>query len=126
MNYRRKGLSRAMIISSIVCFGLVGFTSPCMAGEGHNQKMTKESQGQQSSDNRLHTGHRIIYGTVEGVFENTIKVNAGETGEITPRFLELEKLGNKADGIKPGDRVKITVNSSDNKVVDYELANKKH
>ena len=125
MNYRRKGWSRAMIMSSIVCFGLVGFTSTGMAGEGHDQKMTKESHGQQS-DSSLPAGHRIIYGTVEGVFENTIKVNSGETGEITPRFLELEKLGNKADGIKPGDRVKITVNSSDNKVVDYELANKKH
>ena len=39
-------------------------------------------------------------------------------------YLELEKIGEKADEIKPGDRLKITLNSADNKVVDYQLAKK--
>ncbi len=71
------------------------------------------------------TGDRIIYGTVEGVNEATIKVDAGEVGEMTPRYLELEKLGEKAASIKQGDRLEITVNNK-NVVVDYQIANGKH
>ena len=120
-----KVLYKTMIATSAVCFCLFGFTSAGIGGESHKQDMTKESDGQHEKDN-LQSDQRIVYGTVEGVSENTIKVNYGEVGEMSPRYLELEKLEGKVDSVKQGDRVKITVNNSDNKVINYELANKKH
>ena len=63
-------------------------------------------------------GTRIIYGTVEGLTDTHIKVDSGETGEMAPRYLELEKIGGKADDLKEGDRLKMVIGSQ-NLVQDY-------
>ena len=124
MIHQSKTLCKTIFVTSAVCLSLFGLTSVVLSGEGHNQKTMKELEGQHANNN-LPAGQRIVYGTVEGVNENTIKVNAGEAGEMSPRYLELEKLGEKANSIKQGDRLKITVNNK-NKVVDYQLVNKNH
>jgi len=54
---------------------------------------------------------RVIYGTVEGLTDTHIKVDSGEVGEITPRYLEVEKFAGKEDDLKVGDRLKIVVGS---------------
>jgi hypothetical protein len=61
---------------------------------------------------------RIIYGTVEGITDTHIKVDSGEVGEITPRYLEVEKLAGKEDDIEVGDRLKIVIGSQ-NMIQDY-------
>ena len=124
MIYQCKTLDKSIIMISAVCFCLFGLTSACAGGQGHTQKQVKESHGQHASDN-LPPGQRIVHGTVEGVNENTIKVNYGEAGEMSPRYLELDKLGSKADVVKQGDRLKITVNNK-NKIVDYQLVKESH
>ncbi len=101
-----------------------GMMAPVSFGNDSHQENMKESQKHTSSAN-LPSNHRIIYGTVEGMNEATIKVNAGEVGEMTPRYLELEKLEGKADLVKKGDRLKIIVNNK-NAVVDYHIANESH
>ncbi len=124
MIHQSKTLCKTIFVTSAVCLSLFGLTSVGLSGEGHNQKTMKESKGQHANNN-LPAGQRIVYGTVEGVNENTIKVNAGEVGEMSPRYLEIDKLGSKADIVKHGDRLKIIVNNK-NKIVDYKLANKNH
>ncbi|WP_454061456.1 hypothetical protein [Candidatus Nitrospira salsa] len=120
MIHECKLFSKTIILTSAVCFSLFGMTATGVAGEGHQQEMT-EATDRQHKTNGLAAGQRIIYGTVEGVNENTIKVDAGEAGEMSPRYLELEKIASKADEIKQGDRLEITVNNK-NKVVDYQLS----
>ncbi len=116
-------LSRSFIVKSVVVCSLFFLTSTALGDPGHKEGMEQE-QGKQEITSGLSANQRIIYGTIEGINENTIKVNAGEAGEMSPRYLELDKLGNKAaDSLKQGDRLKITVNNK-NKVVDYQLANK--
>ncbi|MCA9469323.1 MAG: hypothetical protein KC643_28315, partial [Nitrospira sp.] len=62
--------------------------------------------------------HRIIFGTIEGITDTHIKVQSGEVGEMTPRYLEIEKLTGKEETLKVGDRLKIVVGSQ-NIVQDY-------
>ena len=64
---------------------------------------------------------RIIYGTVEGITDTHIKVDSGEVGEITPRYLEVEKLAGKEDDLEVGDRLKIVIGSQ-NLIQDYSKA----
>ena len=115
-------LSRGFIVRSVVVCSLFFLTSTALGDPGHKGEM-REGGEKQGITSGLPTNQRIIYGTIEGINENTIKVNAGEAGEMSPRYLELEKLEDKADSLKQGDRLKITVNNK-NKVVDYQLANK--
>ena len=61
---------------------------------------------------------RIIYGTVEGLTETHIKVDLGEAGEMTPRYLEIEKFDGKGDDLQLGDRLQIVVGAQ-NLVQDY-------
>ena len=63
-----------------------GLSLSGLADTGHTKEVTNKSQHHQQDGSQLPDGHRIIYGTVEGVFDSTIKVDSGETGEITPRL----------------------------------------
>ncbi|WP_447968164.1 hypothetical protein [Nitrospira sp. M1] len=123
MRHEWNAVSKEILVTGAVCFSLFGFTAVGMSGEGNPQEISKGSDAQHKT-NSLASEQRIIYGTVEGVDENTIKVDAGEAGEMSPRYLELEKLGNMADEIKEGDRLEITVNN-ENKVLDYHLSDEK-
>ncbi|HEY3198875.1 MAG TPA: hypothetical protein VGJ57_12765 [Nitrospirales bacterium] len=60
--------------------------------------------------------HRVIFGTVESIAGEEIKVN---TGELQPRFLSLKIAKDKGlPEIKPGDRLEITLNDN-NAPVDF-------
>lgn len=75
----------------------------------------------QHEETQLPKGHRYIEGTVEEVNENTIRVDAGEAGEMSPRYLNLDNVKGNEEAIKVGDRLKIEVNAQ-NKVVKYKKA----
>ena len=113
-------LNNISIVTTALFISVGLFASPCFAEDKRQQI---ETTSKSTSAQTLPDNHRIIFGIVEGVNENTIKVNAGDAGEISPRYLELEKLGNQSDEVKPGDRLKITVNNK-NKVVSYRLTDK--
>lgn len=66
-------------------------------------------------------GHRIIIGTVEEVNANTVRVNAGEAGEMSPRYLNLNKVKGDVD-MRPGDIIQIELNAQ-NKVLKYQKVN---
>ncbi len=45
----------------------------------------------------LSPNHRIVYGMVESVNRATINIDSDDARQITPRYLDLEKPGGKAD-----------------------------
>ena len=100
-------------------FGMVLLSGPSLAsdlsGVG-SEKNTHQSE-QPSSQNQLDPGHRYIHGTVEGINQNTIKVNAGEVGEMSPRYFDIEKVRGDED-VQVGDALRVEVNLQ-NKVVGY-------
>ncbi|MEO6202340.1 MAG: hypothetical protein ABIP82_03810 [Nitrospirales bacterium] len=63
-------------------------------------------------------GHRIITGTVEEVNANTVRVSAGEAGEISPRYLNLDNVKGDVE-LRPGDILQIELNAQ-NKVLKYQ------
>ena len=85
---------KSIIMTSVVVFCLFGPVSTGFSEEAQDQAMMKAS-GEQRTTDGLPPNQRIIFGTVEGVNENTIKVNAGAAGNMSPRYLELEKLEKK-------------------------------
>ncbi len=120
---RTRMFNRLIVCTGVVFMGF-GMLAPMSFGDDSHQQNMKEFS-KETTDANLPPNHRIIYGTVEGVNEATLKVNAGEVGQMTPRYLELEKLEGKADLVKEGDRIEITVNNK-NAVVDYHIANENH
>ena len=60
---------------------------------------------------------RIIFGTVDDVARNLVKVNKDKTDGISPRYLDLSKVEKKGT-LEKGDRVKMQVNNF-NIVTDY-------
>lgn len=94
------------------------FSVPSVKGgeEGHGGTGTTQ-EGISTSDTKT-SAKRVIFGTVEGLTDTHIKVEAGEVGEMAPRYLEIEKRTGKGNDIKMGDRLKIVVGSQ-NLVQDY-------
>ncbi|WNM62607.1 hypothetical protein [Candidatus Nitrospira neomarina] len=84
----------------------------------------EKKDGDQHHQFTLLPGHRVITGVVEGVAADQAKVNSGDTGEITPRYLSLERAKEKGFTLKQGDKVTIVVNAK-NHVVDYHLSKEK-
>lgn len=85
---------------------------------GHLPADDRSATSQIQKDHQLDKGHRIIKGVVEEVNDNTIRVDAGEAGELTPRYLNLSNSQEKED-FKIGDMVQIEVNAQ-NKVVNFQ------
>lgn len=73
-------------------------------------------------DMQIPKGHRIITGTVEEVNANTVRVSAGEAGEISPRYLNLDNVKGDVD-MRPGDILQIELDAQ-NKVLKYQKVNK--
>lgn len=89
----------------------------------HQSTMSQEKKdGDQHHQFTLLPGHRVIKGVVESVKADQAKVNSGDTGDISPRYLSLERAKEKGFTLKQGDKVTIMVNDK-NHVVDYHLAN---
>jgi len=107
----------------IVSWLLVGFgplNTSVWSGEGLMARSTPKdfiSKPGETEDQET----RVIYGTIEGLTDSHIKIDSGEVGTITPRYLEVEKLSGKEDDLKIGDRVKIVIGSQ-NLVEDYSKA----
>lgn len=97
------------------------------SGEGPSSSADAESKkledDQHSNNHTLIPNHRIITGRVEGITEDHAKVNSGDTGEISPRYLSLERAKEKGFTLKDNDEVQIIVNAK-NHVVDYHLMGK--
>ena len=82
---------------------------------------TKKSTG--STANGADSGAtRIVYGTVDDVAGNLVKVNQDKTEGITPRYLDLSEV-EKKDSLHKGDQVKMKVNLH-NIVIDYWIIEK--
>ena len=94
---------------------------------GHTAEHDRSATTQIQKDHQLDKGHRLIEGVVEEVNENTIRVDAGEAGELAPRYLNLSN-SKKKENFKIGDMVQIEVNAQ-NKVVNFrpiQMEGKKH
>lgn len=89
---------------------------------GHAPQNDGSATSQIQEDHQLDKGHRYVEGVVEEVNENTIRVNAGEAGGISPRYLNLSNSQGK-ESLEIGDKVQIEVNAQ-NKVVRFQLSNK--
>ncbi|HBP86794.1 MAG: hypothetical protein KC592_03765 [Nitrospira sp.] len=97
-------------------------SSKTPAQSGHPPSEINSDSIKQHNQYNLLPGHRIITGVVEGVAADQAKVNSGDTGDISPRYLSLERAKDKGFTLKEGDKVTIVVNDK-NHVVDYHLAN---
>jgi hypothetical protein len=74
--------------------------------------------GQKHEETQLSIGHRSIEGFVEEINENTIRVNAGEAGDQSPRYLNLHNIIGDAE-IHLGDTLQMEVNPQ-NEVIRYQ------
>jgi hypothetical protein len=115
------------IVLLCTCAGLTlvaGTFGVCEAAEPSNRTsspkgITSEAPaaaGTQADKGGLLPEHRVIFGTVESIAGEEIKV---DTGELQPRFLSLKIAKDKGlPEIKPGDRLEITLNDN-NAPVDF-------
>ncbi len=110
------------IILSLISISLAAGNEEPTSTTPHAQP--RQIGNDQQKHNSLIPNHRIITGTVEGVAEDHAKVNSGDTGEISPRYLSLERAREKGFILKDEDKVQIIVNAK-NHVVDYHLLDKK-
>ena len=87
------------------------------ASPPHNQQhQAQATKVDQMGDRQLLQGDQTVFGRVEAVTSDQIKVNIGE---VQPRFLPLKPAEEKNfPEIKPGDDLVITVNGQ-NLIVDY-------
>lgn len=87
------------------------------ASAPHNQQhQAQATKVAQKDDQQLLQGNQTVFGRVEAVTSDQIKVNIGE---VQPRFLPLKPAQEKNfPEIKPGDDLVITVNEQ-NLIVDY-------
>ncbi len=121
----RSGLRIMITTIPVLCLmmgmGLSGAHAGGGAGHHHNK-------GQSASSGKHHQGytllpnHRVISGVVEEISEDQAKVRSGDTGEISPRYLSLNRAKEKGFTLQQGDKLDIVVNAK-NLVVDYHIKN---
>ncbi|WP_447962954.1 hypothetical protein [Nitrospira sp. Ecomares 2.1] len=116
-------------LSFAVCVAPVcaGEQNPVQTNNSQANKQSNDNQNQEGAQEKLNTllpSHRMITGVVEGVAADQAKVNSGDSGEISPRYLSLERAKEKGFTLKQGDKLNIVVNAR-NHVVDYHLSKEK-
>lgn len=74
-----------------------------------------------ATESELLPTHRIVLGTVKAIKDDFAEVSSGETGDITPRYLNLNRAREKGFTLKVGEKVAIAINPQ-NLVVDYHRA----
>ncbi|GJL63360.1 MAG: hypothetical protein NPIRA04_20140 [Nitrospirales bacterium] len=120
--------SVGIVVNVLVIAGLITSLATISLASGKDESSSsKQGQSEDISKTQHKTptllpGHRIITGSVEGISEDQAKVNSGDTGEISPRYLSLERAREKGFTLKDNDKVEIVVNAK-NHVVDYHLLN---
>lgn len=86
------------------------------ASATHDQFMAQATKAEQKGEKQLLQGDQKVFGRVEAVTGDQIKVNIGE---VQPRFLPLKPAEEKNfPEIRPGDDLIIIVNGQ-NLIVDY-------
>ncbi|HBP89625.1 MAG TPA: hypothetical protein PKK23_02105 [Nitrospirales bacterium] len=110
---------KMMIIGGLLIVPGISFGSDL---SGHIPQDGDSTTTQTQNDPQLDAGHRYIEGTVEEINENTLRVDAGEAGGMSPRYLNLDNSQGK-DSFEVGDMVQIEVNAQ-NKVVRFQPRNK--
>ncbi|MBA3611853.1 MAG: hypothetical protein H0W49_02845 [Nitrospirales bacterium] len=113
-----------------LCFSFLMGITPAIAGDdtgrtAGSKPQSSMNQGEKADQRKQLTllpGHRVINGVVEGIAADQAKVNSGDTGEISPRYLSLERAKEKGFTLKQGDKVAIVVDAK-NLVVDYHKKN---
>lgn len=86
------------------------------ASAPHNQFLAQATKADQKGEQQLLQGNQAVFGRVEAVTSDQIKVNIGE---VQPRFLPLKQAEEKNfPEIRPGDDLIIIVNEQ-NLIVDY-------
>lgn len=110
-----------VVVSSLLLSGLLVIPNFLMASDLSDAKPQSGVSmiAKKHEETQLPKGHRYVEGTVEEVNENTIRVDAGDAGEMSPRYLNLDNVKGNEEAIKVGDRLKIEVNAQ-NKVVKYK------
>jgi hypothetical protein len=120
----RSGLQIMITTMPVFCLmmgiGLLGAHAGGGAGHPHEGQSAASEKKQQGYT--LLPTHRVISGVVEEVSGDQAKVSSGDTGEISPRYLSLERAKEKGFTLKQGDKLDIVVNAK-NHVVDYHLKN---
>lgn len=119
--YMKWFLNVKLMMTLAVLMGVPGFASGSDL-TGHIPEHDRSATTQIQGDRQLDEGHRLIQGVVEEVNENTIRVDAGEAGELAPRYLDLSNSKGK-ENLKIGDMVQIEVNAQ-NKVVNFQPVHK--
>lgn len=127
LNYKLAGWKTNLIVGS--CVSLFVWIAPANASGDHAEKGHANTQSNLKHDQKgdgqkqytLLPDHRIITGSVESIAADQAKVDSGHIGEISPRYLSLERAKEKGFTLKQGDNVTIVVNDK-NHVVDYHLS----
>jgi hypothetical protein len=109
----RKG-NTTVVMAALLSGPLIWSTGETLAETG---KAVVQSQPHSESPTT-----RIVYGTVDDVARNLVKVNQEITEGITPRYLDLSEVENRG-AIQKGDQVKMKVNLH-NMVLDYWIIEK--
>ncbi|MEX2492456.1 MAG: hypothetical protein WD425_11905 [Nitrospirales bacterium] len=120
---------KTQVVLISLCWLLV-LTGSASAGNSDqrlagNAESTMESSKDLREQYTLLPTHRVIRGVVEAISADHATVNSGDTGEITPRYLSLERAREKGFTLKVGNEVIIIVNAK-NHVVDYHLKNEEN
>ncbi|MDR4493539.1 MAG: hypothetical protein R3B74_03795 [Nitrospirales bacterium] len=114
--HRWSKFSGIMLFMSAILFTSSQSVASDLSGIPSAQQSNQSQQ--QEKQSQLDPGHRYIQGTVEGVSDDTIKVNAGEVGDMSPRYLDIEKTP-AGEPVNVGDTLRVEVNL-ENKVVSYQ------
>lgn len=80
-----------------------------------------KAEGTSTSKSNLLPTHRIIIGTVKAITDDFAEVSEEETGNLTPRYLNLNRAREKGFILRVGEKVAIVLNPQ-NLVVDYHRA----
>ena len=93
-NTCNESIKKSSYFLSAIFFGfLVIIPWPSFASDlsGHLSRDAGKNDSGGSAHETLSPGHRLIEGTVEAINENSIKVDAGDAGELTPRYPESQQ-----------------------------------
>jgi len=102
----------SIMVFSVLCVGAVGW-----AKAGRVVLTAHPQENEKTTSTMYEGGVRTVYGTVDGVQRNLVKVNKKKTEGISPRYLDIGQA-NVQKPVQPGDRLKMKVNLH-NQVVDY-------
>ncbi|MDT7043702.1 hypothetical protein [Candidatus Nitronereus thalassa] len=104
--------SAKTICMGIAFLGLIGLDA---SFAGHGDTLPQAHSESSAS--------RIVFGTVDDVARNLVKVNKDKTEGITPRYIDLSEV-KKNEVLQKGDRIKMKV-SNHNIVTDYWVVTSK-